>query len=111
MRSLGWVLVACLATLPAAANADECRPSDGTRIQQTSATSSLVTLTWDHPETPITLQVSADEDFAKRLIDRSIPCCDAKLRNLERGRYYWRTLEEGQETCRASFEIVPQGEP
>lgn len=84
-------------------------PSEGARIETTAPASSTVRLEWRIPAeaTKVRLQLSADPEFGKRLIDREV-CCEARLRGLDVGLYHWRVMdvEADAEVCRSSFEVV-----
>jgi hypothetical protein len=118
MRGLlgAWVMLAgaWAVAVPVAQGSDCTAPTKGARIESEGPGRSLVRVEWPDGTAKVRLQLAADPEFGKPLIDRKVPCCEARVRNLEVGQYHWRILdaEADAEQCRSSFEIVgrPQQE-
>ena len=84
-------------------------PSDGARFEFEDPARSTIRLEWRAPGqgARVRLQMSADPEFGRLLIDREV-CCETKIRSLDVGRYHWRVVDadSGTEQCRASFEVI-----
>jgi hypothetical protein len=114
MRNLSSMLAAAVLMASAsAASADAVceEPADEAAFPSHNGIS-VVKLKWSSTtEGTLRVQLSTHADFARMLVDRSVRCCEATLRNIEVGRYHWRVLTESedgslQEECRASFEVI-----
>jgi hypothetical protein len=112
MRSVlgAFVMLTGSWAVPLAHALDRTAPTEDARIESEGPGRSSVRIEWagGSAGAKVRLQLSADPEFDQLVIDRELPCCDARLRNLEAGRYHWRILDAAAdaEQCRSSFEIV-----